>query len=87
MAVEMFLVVQGQDSSLVRALATLILQFKIKDKSVKLSELDYNVTRNDFLNRGTLRRHVGTDVTIFWLPSIFLKPYLYVNLYNVGTAI
>ena len=57
------------------------------DKSVKLSELHYNVTGNDFFNRGTLHRHVGTDVNIFWLPSIFLKTYVYVNLYNVGTAI
>ena len=35
----------------VKALTTLILQFVIK--SMKLSELHYNVTRNSFLNRDT----------------------------------
>ena len=55
------------------------------DKSMKLSELHYNVTRNDFFNRDTLYIHVGADVSIFLAANYFLINH--VNLYTVGTPI
>ena len=54
------------------------------DKSMKLSELHYSVTRNNFFNRDTLYSHVGTDVSIFLAPKCFLPNH--VNLYTIGTA-
>ena len=55
------------------------------DKSVKLSELHYNVTKNDFFNRDFLYSHLGADVSIFLAAKCFLPDH--VNLYTVGTAI
>ena len=57
----------------------------VREKSMKLSELHHNVTRNSFLNRDTLYSHVVADVRIFSASKCFFPNH--VNLYTIGTAI
>ena len=49
------------------------IETSVWDKSVKLSELHYNVTRNEFSESGTLYSHVGADVGIFRLQNVFFQ--------------
>ena len=55
------------------------------DKNTKLWELRYNIIRNEFFNRDTLRSHVGVDVSIFSAAKYF--PPNHVNLYTVEIVV